>query len=82
MDEMQLVENDLRRYAEPIGGSGLSRRKMEAALLCGYTDMKIGDIAAKVGCSYGLIRKWRTEEPFRKVMLDSFQKIADRIHCH
>lgn len=47
---------------DPIG---FSTEKYESALLM-LTGMKQREIAAKMGISHGLLRKWNTEEPFKE----------------
>ena len=46
---------------------GLSHRKYHAALLC-LTDMELIDIAGVAGVSNKLLRVWRTQETFKKVI--------------
>jgi hypothetical protein len=61
---------------EPIG---LSKVKFEAALWCALSCHKLEDIAVKVGKSHSLIKKWRTEEPFKQAGQDLIKDFAHKL---
>lgn len=63
---------------EPIG---LSLNKYHAALLMLY-DIKLKDIAKQIRVSYGLLRKWRTEERFWKEFLTLADEFAEVFYLH
>ncbi len=73
------IENKLREYVEPERAGtpkgepvGLSRKKFHAVLL-NLTSIDLLKTAIHVGVSYGVIRKWRTEDVFYK----RFRTLAD-----
>lgn len=64
------IEAKLRGYVEPERAGtpkgepiGMSRKKYHAALL-GLTSVDLRKQAKQIGVSYGVLRKWRTEEAF------------------
>lgn len=63
---------------EPIG---LSRAKYEASLLCLYDlkarhDEGLKAVAKTLKISYGLLRKWRTEEAFKKAIEEHIEEFS------
>lgn len=48
---------------EPIGFPPV---KIKAAVLCMRKDVPLQEVAKKVGISYGLLRKWRSEDKFKE----------------
>jgi hypothetical protein len=61
---------------------GLSKVKYEAALWTGLTSHKLEDIAKKVGKSHPLIKKWRTEEPFKAAGQKLVNDFAHKLFKH
>jgi len=58
---------------------GFSKAKYRAILCC-LRKTKIKDTAKLIGVSYGLLRKWRTEEPFKN-KLSSLQGEFGNVFC-
>lgn len=70
----EFLEEKAREYVEPSrkgtpkGDSiGFSKVKHCASLCC-ITSMSLKEIAENLNISYGLLRKWRTEEEFKKTI--------------
>ena len=68
----RFIEKKVNDYLEPLRKGtprgepiGLSGPKYAATLICLYR-LPLRKIAEKVRVSYGLLRKWRTEEGFQK----------------
>ncbi len=77
------VERKAKAYAEPsrkgtVKGSpiGFSRKKFLATLYMLTADKQITK-AMELGISYGLLRKWNTEEPFREMVTKNCKEFAD-----
>ena len=77
------IERKTRAYAEPSrrGTSkgepvGFSRKKYLATLYMLTADKQI-TIAMELGISYGLLRKWNTEKPFRAMLRKHCREFAD-----
>jgi hypothetical protein len=69
--EYQEPQREGTPRGEPVG---LSKNKHLAALWC-LSGLELKEIARNVGVSYGLLRKWRTEGPFKetiKKLVDEF----------
>jgi hypothetical protein len=64
---------------EPIG---LFKPKYEAALWTGLTRRKLNDIADELGLSYPLIKKWRTEAPFKAAGQALVKDFAHKLFKH
>jgi len=64
---------------EPIG---LSKVKYEAALWTGLTRRKLNDIADDRDLSYPLIKKWRTEKPFKAASQELVKDFAHKLFNH
>ena len=72
----EFINFKLREYKEPqregtVKGDpiGLSVRKYHVTLLMLY-GLKLKKIASDIGVSYGLLRKWTTEEDFKRTIGD------------
>lgn len=62
------LQQCLNEYWSKIGmHSNYSCKKYTACLLM-ITNMSLTDISRFAGVSYGLLRKWRTETPFKQMM--------------
>lgn len=79
------IDKRIRSYVEPEregtprGESiGLSSKKYLATLLM-LRDLKLKDIAAQVGVSYGLLRKWTTEKQFKGAVSDHMVALLDDV---
>ena len=70
-DRMETVRKGTPR-GEPIG---FSRSKYLATLLCLYR-LPLREIAKNARVSYGLLRKWRTEEEFQKYIRQHEKEFA------
>lgn len=57
---------------------GYSRKKYAAALLCLY-GWEVKTTAEVAGVSYGLLRKWRTEEEFRALIDRHAEEFSNRV---
>jgi len=58
-----------QRRGTPKGNPiGLSKVKYNAAALCSLTKTSVKEIANQLDVSYGLLRKWRTEDKFYEVV--------------
>ena len=82
---LDFLNGKINKYREPQRRGtrkgeviGLSLVKYIAALRSLYK-VKIKDVAEQLGVSYGLLRKWRTEEVFKK-QVASFEKEFAKYH--
>jgi len=82
----EFIEEKESQYIEPtregtVRGEviGLSKVKYKTALLC-LRNTRIKEIAETVGVSYGVARKWRTEDSFKSTK-SSLQGEFGRIFC-
>ena len=58
---------------------GFTRTKEMASILVGVTNLKIKKIAESCEVSYGLLRKWKTEDDFKSRSKEHCQKFAEEI---
>lgn len=79
----EFVEKNTASYIEPERKGtakgdeiGLSKKKYEASLW-NITSLKLRILAILLGISYGLLRKWRTEEKFRKMIAQHCRELAE-----
>ena len=80
----EFLSNKIERYKEPQRKGtpkgeliGFSKAKY-SVILYSLTSMKLADLSKKTGVSYGVLRKWRTEKPFK----DEVKKIEREYAKH
>lgn len=82
------IERKVNEHMEPSRRGKLKRkpigfsRKKYMATLCLLTSDKEITIAMEQGLSYGLLRKWKTEEPFRTMIGKHCKEFADTFIKH
>ncbi|MGO9611700.1 MAG: hypothetical protein ACLPX5_01510 [Dissulfurispiraceae bacterium] len=81
----RFINDKINAYLEPLrlgtpkgDKIGYSLKKYQAMLLCLYNweKKKVAEIA---GVSYGLLRKWRTEEEFKKRLSKNARDFSQRV---
>lgn len=69
-----------QRLGTPRGNKiGFPKVKYHTALLVGLTRAKQKDIAVHLGVGYGLVRKWKSEYDFKRVVESLQEEFADAI---
>lgn len=75
------IKQKREAYTEPVylGSTpeGLSEKKFTTSLFTALTNFPLETIAKKLSISHGLIRKWRTEDPFKKAELEHLVEFLD-----
>ena len=69
-DIVIITVDQLKDYGHPLKKAIVkeaTRKKYHAALLC-LTDHSVVDIAVLSDNSYGVLRKWRSQEEFKKIV--------------
>jgi hypothetical protein len=77
-EKISVYQEPLRQGTQKGETIGYSLKKYQAMLLCLYNweKKKIAEIA---GVSYGLLRKWRTEEEFKQLLSESADEFSHRV---
>jgi hypothetical protein len=81
----KFIAKKINSYVEPRtrGPSrgniiGLSKRKYSATLFC-ITNIDLMQVATELNVSYGLLRKWRTEEKFKWYIMRHSEDFVDLV---
>ena len=72
--KIQLYKEPQRRGVKKGNLIGLSKIKYKASLLLAFKQ-NLKDIAKELGVSYGLLRKWGTEEEFNTKKAEHYREL-------
>lgn len=82
----EFIKNKLKSYNEPMRKGtpkgekiGFTQKKYQASLFTSLTNFPLTELAKLFGISYGLLRKWKTEDDFKKVSDHHCAEFAEKI---